>query len=150
MTRPRNPILTDPPMIRIDWHPDEAKLQQFGWISLGGFGLLASIAWWRFGNGNAALVLAGLALLTPVVGMVSPRLLKFLYIGLSLVAFPIGLIISNVLLLLIFLLVFTPVALIFRLIGRDELRLKPAHESPSHWKTYESGRRKPASYYRTF
>lgn len=137
-------------MIRIDWQPGEAKLRQFGWISLVGFGLLASMAWFRFGSQPVASALCGLAVLAPVIGMLRPGLLKFLYLGLSLLALPIGFVVSNLLLLSIFLLVFTPVALIFRLIGRDELRLRLTRAAPTYWNTYDPEKRNPSSYYRPF
>jgi hypothetical protein len=137
-------------MIKIDWHPGEKMLRQFGWISLAGFGLLASVAWFRFGCQPVAITLCALAVLVPVIGMVKPRLLKFLYIGLSLITFPIGIVVSNLVLLLIFLLVFTPLALIFRLFGRDELRLRLDRAAPTYWRKYDPERRDPASYYRPF
>jgi hypothetical protein len=137
-------------MIKINWHPPEKMLPQFGWISLGGFGLLACLAWFKFGSQPAAIILCVLALLAPVIGVIQPRLLKPLYIGLSLITFPIGIVVSNLVLLMIFLLVFTPLALIFRLIGRDELRLRLDHATPSYWRKYDPDRRNPASYYRPF
>lgn len=137
-------------MIKINWHPGEVMLRQFGWISLAGFGLLASVAWFKFGSQPVAITFCGLAVVAPVLGMVNPRLLKFLYIGLSLITFPIGIVVSNLVLLLIFLLVFTPLALIFRLIGRDELRLRLDRAAPTYWRKYDPERRSPASYYRPF
>lgn len=137
-------------MTKINWHPGVTMLRQFGWISLGGFGLLATLAWCRFGNQPLAIVFGVLAVLAPVIGMIQPRLLKPLYIGLSLITFPIGLVVSNLILLLIFLLVFTPVALIFRLVGRDELRLHLNRSASTYWRKYDQDRRDPASYYRPF
>ena len=137
-------------MIKINWHPGEKMLRQFGWICLAGFGIFASIAWFKFGSQPVAIAFAALAVLAPVVGMIQPRLLKFLYIGLSLITFPIGFVISNLVLLLIFLLVFTPLALIFRLMGRDELRLRLDRTATTYWRKYDPDRRKPASYYRPF
>ncbi|MDG0994712.1 MAG: SxtJ family membrane protein [Akkermansiaceae bacterium] len=125
-------------------------LRQFGWISLVGFGLLASIAWYRFNSQPVATTFAAVAVLAPIIGMICPKLLKPLYVGLSLVTFPIGLVVSNLVLLLIFLLVFTPVALIFRLFGRDELRLRLDRTATTYWRKYDPDRRKPASYYRPF
>jgi hypothetical protein len=111
-------------LIEIEWHPTPKQLRVFG---VGG--LLASIA--------AALVLHfvwGLAALWAVVvfaagvalclcSLVSPRLTRLLYIGLTLVAMPIGFVVSIVLLAAFYFLLLTPVALVFRLIGRDVLCL---------------------------
>ncbi len=137
-------------MIKIDWNPPEKMLRQFGWISLVGFGIFAAIAWFRFDSQPVATTFAAVAVLAPIIGMICPKLLKPLYVGLSLVTFPIGLVVSNLVLLLIFLLVFTPVALIFRLFGRDELRLRLDRTATTYWRKYDPDRRKPASYYRPF
>lgn len=137
-------------MIKINWNPEEKMLRQFGWISLFGFGLFAAIAWFKFGNQALTNILSCIALVAPVVGMIQPRLLKFLYVGLSLITLPIGIIISNLVLILIFLLVFTPLALIFKLFGRDELRLRQDREASTHWRKYDPHRRSPASYYRPY
>lgn len=137
-------------MISIDWNPKEKTLRQFGWISLGGFGLLASLAWFKFCNHPAAITLGMLAILAPVLGVINPKLLKPLFIGLSIITFPIGIVVSNLVLLLIFLLVFTPLALIFKMIGRDVLRLRLDRSTPSYWRKYDQEKREPASYYRPF
>jgi hypothetical protein len=109
-------------LIEIQWHPTVKQLRVFG-----AGGLLASVA--------AALVLYfawGLAALWAVVvfaigavlclcSLVSPRLTRLLYIGLTLVAMPIGFVVSIVLLAVFFFVLLTPVAVILRLMGRDAL-----------------------------
>lgn len=137
-------------MIKINWNPGEIMLRQFGWISLLGFGLFAAITWFKFGNQTIAITLCSVAVLAPMIGMVRPKLLKPLYIGLSFITLPIGIIISNLVLLLIFLLVFTPLALIFRLFGRDELRLRQDHKTSTYWQKYDPDKRSPTSYYRPY
>jgi hypothetical protein len=137
-------------MIKIDWNPPEKILRQFGWISLVGFGIFAAIAWFRFDSQPVATTFAAVAVLAPIIGMICPKLLKPLYVGLSLVTFPIGLVVSNLVLLLIFLLVFAPLALIFKLIGRDELGLRLDNTATTYWRKYNPDRRTPTSYYRPF
>jgi len=53
-------------------------------------------------------------------------------------AFPIGWVISQIMLLLMFYVVLTPVAWIFRLRGRDMLQRKPAPARASYWVPKES------------
>ncbi|MDC3169756.1 SxtJ family membrane protein [Paracoccaceae bacterium] len=47
----------------------------------------------------------------------------------------IGMVVCPIVLGLIFFLLFTPIALVMRLFGHDELRLKLS-KKPSHWKSY--------------
>ena len=137
-------------MIKMNWNPDAPMLRQFGWICLPGFGLLACLAWFKFTNLPLAITFVCLALLAPVIGLIQPRWLKFLFLGLSLITLPIGIVVSNLVLLMIFILVFTPLALIFKLIGRDELRLRPDPSATTYWRKYDPEGRKPTDYYRPF
>lgn len=142
-------------MIELDLRPDRKKLQQFGWICLGGFGVIGGLiaiktgAFGTDGSLHLPVIFWSLALICPAIGSVAPVGLKPLYVLMTLLAFPIGLVVSNVILLLIFLLLITPLALWFRCIGRDELNRKWSREASSYWiKSPES--RGPESYYRQF
>jgi hypothetical protein len=75
------------------------------------------------------LIGAGLGLL----GILAPRVLKPVFLGLVLISFPIGLIIGEMILLMIFVGVFLPMALLFRIIGRDVLRRRMTAESETFW-----------------
>jgi len=121
-------------LIEVQWHPTSKQLRVFG---VGG--LLASII--------AALVLHfvwGAALLYTVVVLVagaticlcsltSPAATRILYLGLTLVAMPIGFVVSIVLLAAFYFLLLTPVALVFRLIGRDALCRRFDAATESYW-----------------
>ena len=142
-------------MNRVDWHPNREKLRQFGWISLGGFSLIGLVVAWRTGTfgetGTWSLPLAlwGLALVTWLTGLLAPPLLKPLYVLLTAIALPVGLIVSNVALALIFTIFIVPLALWFRLTGRDELQRAWDTPDQSFWLKADPPR-ESASYYRPF
>ena len=75
-----------------------------------------------------------LALGVGVVGLVRPSAVRFIYTGWMIVAFPIGWTISRVALAIVFYAVITPVALFFKMTGRDELRLRRGQGQASYWK----------------
>ncbi len=52
---------------------------------------------------------------------------------LMVVAFPIGFVISNVILLVLYFGLFTPMALVFRMVGRDTMHRKFDPEAGSYW-----------------
>lgn len=126
-------------MIDLDLKPDLKKLRQFGWICLAGFGIIGLVVAWKIGafeepgKWTIPAVLWTLAAICPLLSLAAPRALTPIYLLLTLLAFPIGLIISNLVLLLFFFLLITPIALFFRLTGRDELNLKWALKAPSYW-----------------
>ncbi len=129
-------------MIDIDFNPDERMLRQFGWVSLFGFGALAALAWteklvFAFGLGEArepvALGLLAVGVLAAFLGLVAPRMNRFLFVGLMILAFPIGFVVSYVLLGFIFFGILTPVALGLRVVGHDPLQRKIDPAAESYW-----------------
>jgi hypothetical protein len=78
---------------------------------------------------------------------VAPKLAKPIFIGLMLVATPIGLVIGELAMISIYFGMFLPIGLFFRLIGRDALALKLDRNANSYW----SAKKQPngvRSYYR--
>jgi hypothetical protein len=115
----------------IQFRPPEKMLRQFAGLWLVFFGALASWQWlWR-DRPTAALIIGTLAVTIGPIGLIWPRLIRPIYVAWMVVAFPIGWIVSNEVLALIFYGLFTPVALFFRLRGRDPLmrRARPVGET---------------------
>jgi hypothetical protein len=73
------------------------------------------------------------ALVFGVPGLVKPPSIRWLFVGLMTVAFPVGWLVSQLMLALMFYLVLTPIALVFRLTGRDVLQRKPAPGRSTFW-----------------
>jgi hypothetical protein len=145
-------------LIDLNLRPDETTLRQFGWIALAGFGFLAAIAWWElfifaFGLGEARAWVAGffaaLAVLAAFFSLVFPKANLPIYVGLSLVAYPIGLVLANVILGALFYGLITPVGLFFRLVGRDSLKRKFEPEARTYWEQSRKGR-SLESYFKQF
>jgi hypothetical protein len=144
--------------LALDLRPDARKLRAFGWIALcvlGGLGLalLRSLGPLARALGPArepvAHALLAVALLSAAVSLVYPRGNRVLYVGLSVLAYPFGLVLSYALLAVIFFGVFLPLGVLLRLAGKDPLerRFEPAR--PSYWTTPRQPRDK-ASYFRSF
>ncbi len=117
----------------IPFHPDRKTLRQFAglWlIVFGGMGL-----WEAFRRGHVQLgfSIVALALVVGVAGLTRPEWVRTVYIGWMVLAFPIGWTISQVILLILYFGMFTPIALIFRAIGRDPLRRVRRAGVESYW-----------------
>src|SRR5262245_22242706 len=105
--------------------PSARTLRQFAGLCLLIFGALAWQAHVR-GQGQLATALGALAFGLGVPGLVWPRCLRPVFIGWMLAVFPVGFVVSQLVLAGLFYGCFTPLALIFRLRGRDALGLKRA------------------------
>ena len=129
-------------LMEINYRPDRRALRQFGFIALVAFGLLGALVFWRravagIPLGEAAPVVAGvlwaIAGLSGLFSLAAPGLNRFLYVGLVTVTWPIGFVLSYLLMGIIFYLIITPVGLFFRLIGRDPLHRRFDRQTPTYW-----------------
>lgn len=99
------------------------KERSFG-VSVGGFLLLVAAAlWWR-GRITNAEILGGMGAVLVVLGLTAPRLLKYPSAVWWKFAIILGHVNARIILTIAFLVVLTPIALIWRLIGRDPLTIK--------------------------
>ena len=137
-------------MIAIDWNPDTPKLRQFAYAAPVGFGLVGLLVAWRLGATLApSFWLWGIGLATLVAGLIKPISVKPLYLLLSAVTAPIGFVIGNLALLLVYVLLIVPIALVFKLIGRDTMTRKFRDGKESHWQEHR-GTRDLKRYYRQY
>jgi len=115
------------------FNPTERMLRQFSGIWVVFFGALA--AWQEFHHARPtlALALAVLAVTLGPLGLVWPRIMRPVFVGWMALVYPIGWTVSRIVLGIVFFGLFTPVAWIFRMKGRDELRLKPQPHATTYW-----------------
>lgn len=134
-------------MLKLDLQPKDAQLRQFAWVSLIGFPLIGwALLHWKFGlSTTTAWVLTGIGVAVWALGMVSTKAIKPVFVGLMLVAVPIGIALSTAVLGLLYFGLFTPVALFFRLTGRDKLHRRLDPTATSYW--VERGGPVPAARY---
>lgn len=117
----------------ISLKPTSRVLRQFAAAWLVFFNLLAVQQCFRYHHTGAGIVLAIIGCGIGLFGLAVPQGVRWLYVGAMIAAFPIGWIVSRVSLALIFYLVFAPMALIFRMAGRDFLARRRSVGSSSYW-----------------
>jgi len=129
-------------MVELNLRPDTRTLRQFGWIALVGFGLLALLAWqgWlvfaRLEVGTretVALVLAALAGISTLFSLVWPKANLPIFLGLTLLAFPIGFVLSYVIMATLFYVVIAPVGAALRLVGKDPMDRRFLPAAKTYW-----------------
>jgi hypothetical protein len=117
----------------VQFKPTNRILRQFAAAWLVFFLAWAAVQWLKRGHPTAALVLGALAIVVGGLGLLLPQAIRWLYIGCMIVAFPIGWVVSLVVVALMFYGIITPVALFFRLRGRDLLHRAPPRDAASFW-----------------
>ena len=145
-------------MLELDLKPEPRTLRQFGWLVLAFFSGLALLAWreallFSFGLGAArepvALALLAVGGTAALFSLVAPRANRPLYVALTVLAYPVGFVVSYVILTLLFYAVIVPVGLLLRLLGKDPMHRSLHTETSSYWSVARAAR--PASdYFRQF
>jgi hypothetical protein len=128
-------------------HPTPTTLRQFAGLWLlffGGLGLWQLLGLERSLSGRVFLLAA---CSVGIPGLIRPHLLRLIFIGWMMMVFPVGWLVSRLLLAVLFYGVFTPLAFWFQLRGHDLLR-RTRNLLPSYWQPKPS--RNAASYYRQF
>ncbi len=133
-------------LVEINWAPSPRQLRQFGVLCVFVLPLLGWL-WNVNAYGLAIMLLVGS--LVAVLSFVWPAAVKPIFVGLMLAAAPIGMVVGELAMLLIFLGVFLPISLIFRLMGRDALRLKVDRTATSYWQPKNEPKH-VSSYYRRY
>jgi hypothetical protein len=113
-------------------NPTPRMLRQFAAAWLVVFAALALRQVLTHHHSTAGGVLGAIALIG-AFGLWKPSVLRWLFIGATVLAFPIGWVVTLVVLAIMFYLVLTPVALVFRWRGRDALRLRRQPGQTSFW-----------------
>jgi hypothetical protein len=111
---------------------DDRQLRQFAGLTLIVFGGLAV---WRAAGGHRGAATIGLAVFALAVGLTGlwkPAAIRPVFQLWMIAAFPIGWVISNILLAFLFFGVFTPIGLVFRLMSRDALNRRGG-TAASYW-----------------
>ena len=125
-------------LVELNWNPTPRQLKQFGvaaaiflpligWLVTGKPRTLAEAKLPLLGG----LAVAGVAL--AIIALVKPAVIRPLFIGVSLITLPIGLVVGELVLLVVFFGVFLPIGLIMRIVGRDALQRQLDRGAKSYW-----------------
>ena len=146
-------------LIEINWRPNRRQLRTFG---CAGAVVLAGLGAWTFfrhhllgfgmSPGTARSVAVGLWIAAGHFlgfALAAPTLLRPVYLALTVVSLPIGLVLSHVILAVVYYGLFMPTGLIFRLIGRDALHRRFDPNVSSYW-TPRPGATDVRRYFRQF
>ncbi len=136
-------------MIELNWSPDNKTLKQFALIGLLGFPGVGAVAYWVWQMPTLAVVLAGLGAAVWLLSMIHTPSVRYVYVAMSVAAYPIGFAVSHVVLAAVYYLLITPMGLIFKLIGRDALDRRLDRHSVTYWQLRPAAN-SPDRYFKQF
>ena len=123
-------------------------LRKFGLLVGGVFIAIGIFLWLRHRPSHSLLVWIGAVLVA--FGAVWPRALKYIYLAWMALGLTLGFVMSNVILVLFFFLVVTPIGLLGRLFRKDFLARKWDKKAESYWIACAKEMKSSESYERQF
>jgi hypothetical protein len=139
-----------PMMHEINWQPSRRDLRQFAriWVPL--FAALAgSVVVFRYGAWNTAITIWAVAVAIAAIGVARPQLVKPIFVGLTIAAYPIGWTVSHVVLAVIYYGLFTTIGLIMRAVRYDPLQRRRGRSLGTYWMPHDQPP-EPGAYFRQF
>jgi len=137
-------------LIKINWYPNRKQLRVFGIIALIASTLICLLLFFVKGLAiQYAVTVFAAGFIIFLTSEVCAKLTRAIYLGLTLAALPIGLVVSFILMATFYFLLLTPLGLLFRLIGRDALCRKFDPGAKSYWLTHQL-HNEPERYFRQF
>ncbi len=136
-------------MAPIPWNPDRKTLAEFSEAWLFVLGMLAAPwAAWR-GHPGWAIGFWVAAVLVRLIGLTRPALVRPLFVGLTVATWPIGWLVSNLVLAIVYYGTITPIGLIRRYLRKDPLGRELDPSAASHWVEVQHDAR-PDRFFRQF
>ena len=109
-------------MIQINKNPSKRELRIFAALVFPAFWtLVAAILTFRFDQPRIAVPVLVVALVISIAGFASPRFMRLVYLGMVYATYPIGFVISHILLAVVYFVVITLTGVLMRLLGRDPM-----------------------------
>ena len=120
-------------VIEINKNPSRRELLVFGGLLALFAALVGTLCWFKFDAPRAARAvwIAGAAIVA--LYFIIPPLRRPLYLGWLYAAYPIGFVVSHVILGAIYYLVFTPIGLLLRALGKDPMQRAFDRSAPTYW-----------------
>ena len=137
-------------VVHINTNPSRRQLNQFGFIWLGFLLLFGGVAFFKFDSPQVARWLWVAAVVVPIVGWLVPAFMRLVFLGMSYLAWPIGFVVSHVVLAVVYYLVLTPVGLLTRVFGYDSMQRRFDPEAESYWIERSPEAVDPKRYFRQF
>jgi hypothetical protein len=135
-------------LVEINWQPNRRELKQFAvaWIVF--FCALCIYCIWANRSAAVAIVLAIVATIG-LVEFLRPGALRPVFVLATVLALPIGWVVSHLVMMVVYYVVLTPIGLILRLVGYDPLQRKIDRAAKSYWQPRKSNE-DPAQYFKQY
>ena len=124
-------------MIEIRWHATRNELRVFAGLLI----LFAGVVYWfvdrQFDAPTVAFWIVIVLLAIAAFGLSFPNAIYWFYIGWMIAVFPIGWVVSHLILAIVYFLIITPFGIARRTIGGDPLKQEIEKDAATYWEELE-------------
>ena len=121
-------------MIDLNLNPSKKDLRIFSLATLVFLAIVGWIVWRKTGSAAAAAGIATVGAVVALLGFSIPRAIRPVFIALMVINYPIGWVVTHIVMAVIFYLVVTPLAVIMKLSGRDPMERRFEPSAKTYWK----------------
>lgn len=126
-------------LVEINWHPENKELRNFAIAALIASVLVPVLLYVIKGMAiKWGAIIFAVGIIIFLSSFICIKITRIIYLALISVTFPIGYVVSFILLAAFYFLLLMPLGLFFRLIGRDPLCRKFNPDAKSYWLTHRS------------
>jgi len=142
-------VKTKMSLVVVNKNPSPRELKWFGVIVVAFGGLVSGMLYLKFRWPVASWIPVGGAIAVAAVYYAVPAARRPIYLAWMYAFLPVGMVMSFLLLAAIYFLVFTPIGLVMRLVGRDRVPRQFDRQATTYW-VKRPPARPPESYFRQF
>jgi hypothetical protein len=121
-------------MIDLNLNPSKKDLRIFSLAMLAFLAFIGWAVWRKSGSVPAGTAVAAAGIAFALLGLTVPRAVRPVFITMMVINYPIGWVVTHVVIALIFYLVVTPLGVIMRLCGRDPMERRFDPNAKTYWK----------------
>lgn len=136
-------------IVDINWNPSRKELKVFSLLLIVFFAIIASVAYYKGASTETASMIAVGGSAVGIAGVLFPRFIRVVYVVWMATVFPIGIVVSNVMIAVVFYTVVCPIGILSKLAGRNVLQLGFDREARTYWNRREPTRN-PRRYFRQY
>lgn len=120
-------------MIEINFHPARKEMRVFAFLEILFFGLISYAIYRKTDSLTVPTAIFSIALSVGILGFFFPQWMRIVYVGWMIAVYPIGWLVSHLVMAVVFYLVIWPIGLTLVLMGRDPMQRKIDRQADTYW-----------------
>ncbi|HLQ43913.1 MAG TPA: SxtJ family membrane protein [Planctomycetaceae bacterium] len=137
-------------VMSINWKPSARELRWFAGLLMVFFTGVAGAWWWKSGQMTGPVWMTSVAVVVGLLGLAMPLAMRWVYLVWMIAVWPIGWVVSHLLLALIFFGIITPIGVILRALGRDPMHKTLDRSVTTYWIARPAEKPDPQRYFQQF